>query len=180
MSEEIFFEVGARIAALRGAMKQSEFAERLGVNRQTVGRWEAGERLPDGTGLLKMREEFGASVDFILTGHAGGAAPALRPDEEELLANYRMANSDGRERLRQISATAANSPKRTARDGGSANTNSGRGAVQVGGDANGASINTGISIGRVNGRSQITNGDITNHGPITFGVSPPKPKKTSL
>lgn len=112
MSDEIFFDVGARIAALRGAMKQSEFAERLGVNRQTVGRWEAGERLPDGSGLLRMREAFGADINVILTGQAGGVAPSLRPDEEELLAHYRAANSDGRERIRQISATAANSPKR--------------------------------------------------------------------
>jgi transcriptional regulator with XRE-family HTH domain len=116
VSEEIFFEVGARIAALRGAMKQSEFAERLGVNRQTIGRWEAGERLPDGSGLLRMREAFGADINVILTGQAGGVAPANRPDEDELLANYRQANSDGRERIRQISATAANSPKRSDKE----------------------------------------------------------------
>lgn len=115
MSEEIFFEVGARIAALRGAMKQSEFADRLGVNRNTVSRWEGGERLPDGAGLLRMASEFGADISYILTGQSGGVAPSLRPDEDELLANYRQANSDGRERIRQISATAANSPKRAVR-----------------------------------------------------------------
>ena len=97
-------------------MKQSEFAERLGVNRQTIGRWEAGERLPDGSGLLRMREAFGADINVILTGQAGGVAPANRPDEDELLANYRQANSDGRERIRQISATAANSPKRSDKE----------------------------------------------------------------
>lgn len=112
MGEEIFFEVGARIAALRGAMKQSEFAERLGVNRQTVSRWEAGERLPDGSGLLRMREAFGADINVILTGQSGGIAPSLRPDEEELLAHYRAAHSDARERIRQVAETAANSPKR--------------------------------------------------------------------
>ncbi len=115
VTEEIFFEVGARIAALRGAMKQSEFAERLGVNRQTVGRWEAGERLPDGSGLLRMREAFGADINVILTGHEGGSAPALRPDEEQLLEHYRAAHSDARERIRQIAATAANSPKRATK-----------------------------------------------------------------
>lgn len=112
VGEEIFFEVGARIAALRGSMKQSEFAERLGVNRQTVSRWEAGERLPDGSGLLRMREAFGADINMILTGQAGGIAPDRRPDEEQLLEHYRAAHSDARERIRQVAATAANSPKR--------------------------------------------------------------------
>lgn len=138
MGEEIFFEVGARIAALRGAMKQSEFAEKLGVNRQTVSRWEAGERLPDGSGLLRMREAFGADINVILTGSTGGVAPSLRPDEEELLTNYRQANSDGRERIRQISATAANSPKREKKSPGSHNIQiaSTPGAVQIIGSGN--------------------------------------------
>lgn len=112
MSEEIFFEVGARISALRGAMKQSEFAERLGVARNSINRWEAGERLPDGGSLQKMAEQFGADISYILTGKKGGIAPLLPPDEEQLLAHYRAAHSDARERIRQIAATAANSPKR--------------------------------------------------------------------
>ena len=141
MSEEIFFEVGARIAALRGAMKQSEFAERLGVNRQTVSRWEAGERLPDGSGLLRMREAFGADINVILTGQAGGVAPDLRPDEEQLLAHYRTAHSDARERIRQIAATAANSPKRTKPPpdvvmGNNTQIATAHGAVQVNGSGN--------------------------------------------
>lgn len=142
MSDEIFFEVGARIAALRGAMKQSEFAERLGVHRNSVVGWEAGKRLPDGESLVRMSEEFGADISYVLTGKSGGTAPSLRPDEEELLAHYRQANSDGRERIRQISATAANSPKRRS-EAGAGQTNSGAGAVQIGGDVSGAAINTG-------------------------------------
>ena len=122
-------------------MKQSEFAERLGVNRQTVSRWEAGERLPDGSGLLRMREAFGADINVILTGQAGGVAPSLRPDEEELLAHYRQANSDGRERIRQISATAANSPKREKKEpdaltGHTVQVASKRGSVQIIGSGN--------------------------------------------
>jgi len=62
-----------------------------------------------------MREAFGVDINVILTGQAGGAAPANRPDEDELLAHYRAAHSDARERIRQIAATAANSPKRSPR-----------------------------------------------------------------
>lgn len=93
-------------------MKQSDFAEKLGVNRQTVSRWEAGERLPDGSSLLRMREAFGADLNVLLDGKAGGVAPDLRPDEAQLLADYRAAHADARERIRQVAATAANSPKR--------------------------------------------------------------------
>lgn len=113
MSEvEIFFEAGQRIAKLRGNLSQAGFAQRLGVSRSSVEGWEAGRRLPDGSSLLRMREAFGADINVILTGQAGGVAPALRPDEDELLAHYRAAHSDARERIRQIAATAANSPKR--------------------------------------------------------------------
>lgn len=115
VGEEIFFEVGARIASVRGAMKQSDFAEKLGVNRQTVSRWEAGERLPDGSSLLRMREAFGADINVLLDGKAGGVAPDLRPDENQLLEHYRAAHADARERIRQVAATAANSPKRGAK-----------------------------------------------------------------
>lgn len=113
MSDEIFFETGSRIAALRGAMKQSEFAERLGVHRNSVVGWEAGKRLPDGESLVRMTEEFGADIAYILIGRSGGVVPGLRPDEEQLLAHYRAAHSDARERIRQVAATAANSPKRS-------------------------------------------------------------------
>ena len=117
MSEhEIFFDVGERITKLRGKLTQAGFAQRLGVSRSSVEGWEAGKRLPDGSSLLRMREAFGADINVLLTGQAGGVAPNNRPDEEELLANYRQANSDGRERIRQISATAANSPKRATKE----------------------------------------------------------------
>jgi len=114
--EEIFFEAGRRIATLRGKLTQAGFAQRLGVSRKTVEGWEAGKVLPNGSSLLRMREAFGADINVILTGQAGGVAPANRPDEDELLAHYRAAHSDARERIRQIAATAANSPKRGDKD----------------------------------------------------------------
>lgn len=118
MAEEVFFEAGQRIAKLRGKLTQAGFAQRLGVSRSSVEGWEAGKRLPDGSSLLRMREAFGADINVLLDGKEGGVAPALRPDEEKLLADYRAAHSDARERIRQVAATAANSPKRGANPGG--------------------------------------------------------------
>lgn len=113
MSSEIFFEAGQRIEALRGKLTQVSFAKRLGVSRSSIEGWEAGKRLPDGSSLLRMHEAFGADIGYLLTGHTGGVAKQLPPDEEALLQLYRTANSDGRERIRQISANAARAPKRT-------------------------------------------------------------------
>lgn len=113
---EIFFEAGQRISKMRGKLTQAGFAQRLGVSRSSVEGWEAGKRLPDGSSLLRMREAFGADINYILTGQYGGIAPNLRPDEDELLTHYRSAHSDARERIRQIAATAANSPKRGAKE----------------------------------------------------------------
>ena len=131
-------------------MKQSEFAESLGVHRNSVVGWEAGKRLPDGASLLRMHEAFGADVGYILTGKKGGVAPLLPPDEEQLLAHYRAANSDGRERIRQISATAANSPKRASKPAkhqpdmsGMTMNNTADGAVQIGYAAGKVSVKKG-------------------------------------
>lgn len=92
--EKKFVTAGRRIAELRGELTQAEFAERLGVDRKTVVRWEAGERLPDGASLFALMTEFGADVNYILKGErgAGAIAPeALTAGERVMLDNYRHA-----------------------------------------------------------------------------------------
>lgn len=153
MGDEIFLKGGLRVESLRGDLTQAEFADRLDVDRKTVGQWERGERVPSGTVLLRMAGEFGADIGYILTGKKGGAAPANRPDEEQLLAHYRAAHSDARERIRQIAATAANSPKR--------------------GELKEKKPKPGIRVGTLHG--QYIEGDITNHGGMSFGAPPPTP-----
>lgn len=118
MSENIYPDVGQRIKALRGELSQAAIAKRLGVSSKAIEGWEAGASLPSGSSLLRMHEAFGVDVTFLLTGKIGGVTPERPPDEEDVLANYRRANSDGRERIRQISATAANAPKRAAKSEG--------------------------------------------------------------
>lgn len=73
----LFQKTGERIAELRGELTQAEFAKRLGVDRKTVGRWEAGERLPDGASLLKFMQEFHADINYILTEIDNDAASKL-------------------------------------------------------------------------------------------------------
>ncbi|WP_091571152.1 helix-turn-helix domain-containing protein [Oryzisolibacter propanilivorax] len=125
MSEEKeFAAAGRRIRALRGETTQSAFAERLGVNRKTVERWEAGERLPDGQSLLALMTVCGADVNYILTGQRSQAAAppsALPPRVRALVQNYEATDEEGRrhiERAADLEAqSAAAGRKKTARGG---------------------------------------------------------------
>ena len=45
---------------------QEELAEKLGVSRQAVSKWETGEALPEITKLKGLAEVFGVTTDFLL------------------------------------------------------------------------------------------------------------------
>lgn len=85
-----FLPVGERIKTLRGALTQAAFADRLGVARKTVVRWEAGEALPDGASLMALLKEFSADPAYLLVGKRE-AAPVMTLEEKRLLALFRLA-----------------------------------------------------------------------------------------
>ena len=47
-------------------LSQEELAEKLGVSRQAVSKWETGEALPEITTLKALAEVFGVTTDFLL------------------------------------------------------------------------------------------------------------------
>ena len=47
-------------------MSQAELANRVGVERSAVAKWESGKSLPQAAHLVKLAEIFGRSVDEIL------------------------------------------------------------------------------------------------------------------
>ena len=57
-----------KIAMLRkrSGWSQEELAERLGVSRQAVSKWESGTSLPDLDRIIKMSEQFCVSTDYLL------------------------------------------------------------------------------------------------------------------
>ena len=61
-------EIGVRVADVRGNLKQGEFAIKIGVHKNTVGRIERGEYTPDGDFLQALYREFGISPTWVLTG----------------------------------------------------------------------------------------------------------------
>ena len=61
--------VGRRIRELRGFdMTQAEFARRAGVTQGHLSRLERGEKEAGAAVLLAISQEFGKSVDWLLTG----------------------------------------------------------------------------------------------------------------
>ncbi len=59
---------GEKLFELRKGQKlsQEELAEKLGVTRQAVSRWENGETMPDSPNLLEICNLFGVSADYLL------------------------------------------------------------------------------------------------------------------
>ena len=69
----------------REGISQEELASYLEVSRQAVSRWEQGAALPDAGNLLKLRQRFGVSVDWLLEDAQGwenltDGAPAAGED----------------------------------------------------------------------------------------------------
>ena len=63
----------------REGVSQEELAAYLEVSRQAVSRWEQGTALPDTGNLLKLRQRFGVSVDWLLEDAKSWEAQADRP-----------------------------------------------------------------------------------------------------
>ena len=61
--------VGRRIREVRGFdLTQDEFARRIGITQSHLSALERGAREPGAAVLLSIKEEFGKSVDWLLTG----------------------------------------------------------------------------------------------------------------
>lgn len=73
---------GQKIQALRKqrGLTQEQLAQRLGVSRQAVSRWELDESLPETANLLPLGEVLGVSLDILLDPAQGLEGPA--PKEE--------------------------------------------------------------------------------------------------
>lgn len=50
----------------RNGWSQEDLAEKLGVSRQSVSKWESAQSIPDINRILKMAELFGVTTDYLL------------------------------------------------------------------------------------------------------------------
>ncbi len=62
--------IGSKIAKLRNLMgiSQEEFADRIGVSRQSVSKWEIGKTLPQSDKIIEICNLFNISADNLLQG----------------------------------------------------------------------------------------------------------------
>ena len=58
--------IGENIRLCRGAMKQSEFADKLGVTVTTVSRWENDQNIPNGEMIQKIANVLGVDTESLL------------------------------------------------------------------------------------------------------------------
>ena len=63
----------------RNNMTQEQLAERLGVSRQAVSRWESDTAYPETDKIVRMAALFGVSCDYLLREDAASAAPEPSP-----------------------------------------------------------------------------------------------------
>ncbi len=59
-----------RIIELRkkSGLSQEEFAEKLGLSRQSISKWETGEAIPDVDNLVLLSQKYDVSIDYLLLG----------------------------------------------------------------------------------------------------------------
>ena len=60
--------LGDKITKLRkqNGWSQEELAEKLGISRQSVSKWESGQSIPDIDKIIRMSGLFGISTDYLL------------------------------------------------------------------------------------------------------------------
>lgn len=84
-----------RIAACRkqAGLSQEKLAERMGVSRQTISRWETGEARPDLEKFEQLCGVFSVSADALLFGTQSPAQPDGEEQSRRAKARFRMAAS---------------------------------------------------------------------------------------
>ena len=89
---------------------QEELAERLGVSRQAVSKWESGQSVPDLTKLLGLSKVFGVTTDYLLKETEPDRSEAQR-NETENRSEHSEYRKDDFDTVRLIS------PERQRRPG---------------------------------------------------------------
>ncbi len=81
-------EFGERIYNLRkkSGLSQEEFADKLGVSRQAVSKWETGQSVPDSEKAAAIGAYFGVSLDWLINGVEAADEPqsATVPEAPEV------------------------------------------------------------------------------------------------
>lgn len=75
-------------------LSQEELAEKIGVSRQAVSKWERAEASPDTDNLLRLAEIYGVTVDELLTGRSAGSNKADENNSDSAKAENSNENQN--------------------------------------------------------------------------------------
>ena len=80
--------MGEKILNMRKARgwNQEELAERIGVTRQAVSRWESGAAKPDADKIIAICDLFGVSADYLLRDRYCGEESGVQPEKQPVTA----------------------------------------------------------------------------------------------
>ena len=79
---------GMRITTVFGHEPKEEIAERLGVSLDTVYAWMKGNQLPQGRHIIKIREHYKISCDWLLGGKRGSRGNTAVLIERDVLNDH--------------------------------------------------------------------------------------------
>ena len=87
--------MGEKILNMRKARgwNQEELAERIGVTRQAVSRWESNSAKPDADKIIALCDLFGISADYLLRDQYAGEGSAAQTEKQPLSALEQKAQS---------------------------------------------------------------------------------------
>lgn len=90
-----------KLAAIRKdrGLSQEEIAERIGVSRQAVSKWESGESFPDIDNLIAIGDILGVSIDRLVRRDSDGCGTAvvksINSDKDRMVAFLCTAKKNG-------------------------------------------------------------------------------------
>ena len=83
----------------KNGWSQEELADKLGVSRQAVSKWEGAQSIPDLERVLAMSRLFGVSTDYLLKDEIEAEAPLSVPAEEVVSSVRRVTMEEAGEYL---------------------------------------------------------------------------------
>lgn len=106
---EKFNSIGERINYIRKEMgvNRDQFADYLGVSRNTITRYETDERKPDADFIIKFCVEYEVSADWLLFGKLADDEHKLSVDEMLLIGLCRRHTEDVIHNLRTLLMSVA-------------------------------------------------------------------------
>ena len=88
----------------KNGWSQEELAEKLGVSRQSVSKWEGAQSVPDMGRVVQMSELFGVSTDYLLKDSLGKEEPSEDTETDSLRRTVSMEEANAYLQAKEINA----------------------------------------------------------------------------